>query len=156
MNTYNRKKRAQEFRRAGSMSAQTATDAQAITMPTMYSYWEKDTKYGGEGEPSIVRRIVDGKERLFRCRQPHTSQEQYPPEIISALWAGINATNAGSIDDPIPAERGMECVYGLYYIDPEDGKTYLCKRTGEADGGKVVLHFMPHELVGQYFEEVTA
>ena len=81
----NRTEKALQFRAAAKLSAQTATDAQAVTMPSMYSYWAKDTKYGGEGEPSIVRRIVDGKERLFRCRQPHTSQEQYPPEIIPSL-----------------------------------------------------------------------
>ena len=57
-------------------------------------------------------------------------------------------------DDPIPAARGMEYVYGLYYSDGEDGKLYLCQRTGEASGGTVVLQYMPHELVGHYFVEV--
>ena len=32
---------------------------------------------------------------------------------------------------------------------------YLCTRTGEADGGTITLHYLPHELVGLYFEEVT-
>ena len=36
----------------------------------------------------------------------------------------------------------------------EDGKLYLCKRTGEAAGGTVVLQYLPHELVGNYFVEV--
>ena len=36
--------------------------------------------------------------------------------------------------------------------DGEDGNTYLCQRTGEAAGGTIVLQYMPHELVGQYFE----
>ena len=58
-------------------------------------------------------------------------------------------------DNPIPAERGMEYVYGLYYSDSEDGKLYLCQRTGESAGGTVVLQYMPHELVGQYFEAVS-
>ena len=58
----------------------------------------------------------------------------------------------GGDDDVITAERGMEYVYGQKYLDPEDGKVYLCKRIGEADGGKIVLHYLPHELVGQYFE----
>ena len=38
--------------------------------------------------------------------------------------------------------------------DSEDGKLYLCQRTGEAEGGTVVLQYMPHELVGHYFVEV--
>ena len=41
-----------------------------------------------------------------------------------------------------------------YYIDGEDGKTYLCERTGEAAGGKIVLQYLPHELVGNYFTAV--
>ena len=45
----------------------------------------------------------------------------------------------------------MEYTYGLYYRDPEDALVYLCQRTGEAEGGKVVLQYLPHELVGQYF-----
>lgn len=49
----------------------------------------------------------------------------------------------------------MEYVYGLYYSDPEDNKVYLCARTGEAAGGTVVLQYLPHELVGHYFTEVT-
>ena len=62
-----------------------------------------------------------------------------------------NAT--GTIDDPFPAARGVEYEYGKYYLDPEDGKTYLCKRGEET--GSIVLYYLPHELVGQYFVEVT-
>ena len=58
-------------------------------------------------------------------------------------------------DDVITAERGMEYVYGQKYFDPEDNHTYLCKRIGEADGGKVTLYYLPHELIGHYFELVN-
>ena len=61
----------------------------------------------------------------------------------------------GSQEHPFTAARGMEYEYGKYYLDPEDSKTYLCKRTGEAEGGKITLQYLPHELVGQYFEEVS-
>ena len=47
----------------------------------------------------------------------------------------------------------MEYEYGKYYFDPEDGKTYLCERTGEEPGGKIVLQYLPHELIGNYFSE---
>ena len=53
-------------------------------------------------------------------------------------------------------ESGMEYEYGKYYLDSEDGKTYLCERTGEAAGGKIVLQYLPHELVGNYFKAVSA
>ena len=66
----------------------------------------------------------------------------------------IDVTHAGTQDDPIPASRGMEYEYGKYYLDSEDGKTYKCERIGEAAGGKIVLQYLPHELVGNYFTAV--
>ena len=65
-------------------------------------------------------------------------------------------SHAGTADDPVPAARGMEYVYGRYYRDEEDGKVYRCVRTGETEGGTVILQYLPHELVGQYFEEAAA
>lgn len=146
-----RKDRAREFRSAAVLSAQTATDKQALTMPTMYPLWAEKTAYGGDGEPKIVRRPLDGREQLYRCQQPHTSQIGWEPENTPAMWVAINKTNSGTIGDPIPAVRGMEYVYGLYYRDPEDGLVYLCARTGAVDGDKIVLQYLPHELAGQYF-----
>ena len=60
--------------------------------------------------------------------------------------------HAGTVEDPIPAARGMDYVYGKYYLDPEDNRVYICKRVGEADGGVINLQYLPHELIGQYFE----
>lgn len=146
---------AEQFRRALQLFAATLTDEQALTVPTMYDYWEAGVAYGGKGQPSIVRRLIDGEDVLYRCRQAHTSVVGGEPEVYQAGWAVINVANAGTIDDPIPAEVGMEFTYGLYYLDAEDGNTYLCKREGEADGGTVVLYHLPHALVGQYFEVVA-
>ena len=74
-------------------------------------------------------------------------------ELARKRWDSIAKPlhSLGLLEDPIPAARGMEYTYGLYYRDPEDGQRYLCQRTGEAEGGKVVLQYLPHELVGQYF-----
>ena len=134
------------------MQAQALPDAQALTVPVLYPYWICGTAYGGEGEPQIVRRPVDGRDQLYRVKQPHTSQTGWEPENVPAMWTAINQANTGATDDPIPAVRGMEYVYGNYYHDPEDGQIYLCKRTGESDGGTITLQFLPHELVGHYFE----
>lgn len=144
-----RKERARELRCAAILSAQTATDAQAVSMPSLYPAWAAGTAYGADGQPQIVRHGG----RLYRCAQPHTSQADWEPGSAPALWTVIDVTHAGTMADPIPAARGMEYQYGLYYLDPEDGKTYLCERTGEMEGGRVTLQFLPHELVGQYFEE---
>ena len=146
-----RKERAAEFRRAAQISAQSAGDAQALSMPSLYDPWQPGTACGGEGQTQIVSR-PNG--RLYRCQQPHTSQAGWEPENTPALWVVISNGEAGTAEDPIPAARGMEYEYGKYYRDPEDGKTYLCQRTGEAEGGKIVLQYLPHELIGQYFTEV--
>ena len=72
---------------------------------------------------------------------------------LEQLRVVINTSSPGTIDDPIPAARGMEYEYGKYYLDPEDEKTYLCKRLNET--GTIVLYYLPHELVGQYFVELS-
>ena len=95
-------------------------------------------------------------DKLYKVVQAHTTQAGWTPDATPAMWAVIDKTHAGTIEDPIPAERGMEYEYGKYYLDGEDGNTYLCQRAGEAAGGTIVLQYMPHELVGQYFEAVTA
>lgn len=137
----------QSVMRLAAMQAQALPDAQALTVPELYPAWEAGAAYS---EQYIVSR-PNG--HLYRCQSPHTSQEGWEPENTPALWVVIAASQAGTGEDPIPAARGMEYEYGKYYRDPEDGKTYLCQRTGEAEGGKVVLQYLPHELIGQYFEE---
>ena len=89
--------------------------------------------------------------KLYKCVQAHTSQEGWNPSLTPAMWTVVDVTHAGTLDDPIPAARGMEYEYGKHYLDPEDGAVYRCARTGEASGGKVTLQYLPHELVGQYF-----
>ena len=92
------------------------------------------------------------EDKLYKVVQAHTTQADWTPDATPAMWAVIDKTHAGTLEDPIPASRGMEYEYGKYYLDGEDGNTYLCQRTGEAAGGTIVLQYMPHELVGQYFD----
>ena len=135
---------AKAIREATQRMGRTAPDEVALSCPAMFDEWESGREYAlGD-----VRQ-QDGQ--LYRCQQAHTSQDSWMPSITPALWAAINKTAAGTVDDPIPAVRGMEYEYGLYYLDPVDGKTYLCKRGEES--GTIILQFLPHELVGQYFSE---
>ena len=100
------------------------TDADALKAMELYDRWAAGMSV------EVNDRLVYA-DRLYRVTQAHTTQE-----------------------GPIPAAKGMEYTYGLYYTDPEDGKLYRCERTGEQPGGKVTLQFLPHELVGLYFTEV--
>ena len=120
-------------------------DETAATVPSLFQPWKP-----GEAVNVGDRRYY--APRLYKVIQAHTTQADWTPDITPALWAVVgDPGQAGTIDDPITAARGMEYEYGLYYFDPEDGKTYLCERIGEAEGGKIILQYLPHELVGQYF-----
>ena len=144
--------RAKDLRRAAMMTAETYTDEQATTVPTLYPAWAVGQKVN-PGD----RRYYEPDGKLYKVRegQGHTTQADWTPDKTPAMWAVIDVTHAGTYDDPIPASRGMDYEYGKYYLDPEDGKTYLCKREGEEEGGVVNLQYLPHEVVGQYFEEAA-
>ena len=120
-------------------------DETAATVPSLFTPWTV-----GEAVEVGDRRYY--ATRLYKVVQAHTTQADWTPDVTPALWAVLgDPGEAGTIDDPITAARGMEYTYGLYYFDPEDGKTYLCERIGEAEGGKIILQYLPHELIGQYF-----
>lgn len=123
------------------------SDGEAASVPELITAWAYPVAYA-EGD----RRSYGGK--VYKCRQAHTSQADRTPDKTPALWAVIDAAHAGTQDDPIPAARGMEYEYGKYYLDNEDGKVYLCERTGEQAGGKITLQYLPHELIGNYFKAV--
>ena len=137
---------AQTIRASMDAAAIVLTDEQAAKSPRLYPTWEAGlaVKAGGR----LYYPVTD---RLYKVVSDHTTQADWTPDAVPALYTVIDVAHAGTQDDPIPAERGMEYVYGLYYLDSEDGKLYLCQRNGEAAGGTVVLQYMPHELVGHYF-----
>lgn len=140
--------RAVKLRPIIEQAAVSLSDGEAASVPELITAWAYPVDYA-EGD----RRSYGGK--VHKCRQAHTSQADWTPDKTPALWAVINVDHAGTQDDPIPAARGMEYTYGLYYKDPEDTKLYLCERIGEQSGNKITLQYLPHELVGQYFKEAT-
>ena len=123
----------------------TFTDENAVKVIDLYPVWTvgiavaKDSRYQYSG-------------KLYKVVQAHTTQADWTPDVTPALWTVIDVTHAGTIDDPIPCVAGMEYVYGKHYIEGET--VYICKRIGEAEGGTIVLQFLPSQLVGQYFEVV--
>ena len=127
-------------------------DEEAADAPSLFQPWT----VGEVVEPSD-RRYYAPTGLLYKVRegQGHVTQADWTPDLTPALWAVVDVAHAGTAEDPIPAVRGMEYTYGLCYLDGEDGRVYRCERTDEAEGGKITLHYLPHELVGQYFTEVT-
>ena len=142
---------AQKLRPVIETAMDKVDDNTALEAPQLSKIWKKG-EYVNPGD----RRYYVPTRKLYKVRdgQGHTTQADWTPDKTPALWAVVSKGQTGTIDDPIDAARGMEYVYGLYYLDGEDGKLYLCQRTGEAAGGTVVLQYLPHELVGHYFVEV--
>lgn len=114
-------------------------DEKAAMIPLCYDAWETDKAY------KVGDRVeCDGK--LWKCRQAHTSQENWKPSIETAsLWEVINVENAGTLDDPIPYDQTMTVYNGKYYL--EEGIIYKCVR----DSGQP-LYATCASLVGNYFE----
>ena len=140
---------AQTIRASMDAAAIALTDEQAVKSPRLYPTWA-----AGLSVKTGNRLYYPATDRLYKVVTDHTTQSDWTPDAVPALYTVIEVAHAGTQADPIPAERGMEYVYGLYYTDREDGKLYLCQRTGEEAGGTVVLQYMPHELVWHYFVEV--
>ncbi len=141
---------AKAIRASMDAAAGVLTDEQAAKAPRLYPTWVPGlTVKAGD------RLYYSATDRLYKVISDHTTQADWAPDAVPALYTVIDVDHSGTQDDPIPAARGMEYVYGLYYSDSEDGKLYLCQRTGEAESGTVVLQYLPHELVGQYFVEVS-
>ena len=76
------------------------------------------------------------------------------PRPPLAMWAAVSKEGEdGTLENPITAARGWSMsTESTTVIRRTENST--CKRTGEEEGGKVTLQFLPHELVAQYFEEV--
>lgn len=128
-------------------TTKTITDNQILSCKELLPFWEA-------GIAVLENECYRYEDKIYRVRegQAHTTQADWTPDITPALWAVIDVTHAGTIEDPIPAARNMEYEYGKFYFDPEDSNTYLCTRFGEEEGNKVTLAYLPHELIGQYFE----
>ncbi len=148
--------RAARLRPVIEQASASLSDGEAAKSPELFPRWADHI--GETVKPGDRRSDMDesGVLHVYRVNkgQGHTTQENWPPHSTPAMWTIINVDHAGTQDDPIPAARGMEYTYGLYYKDPEDTKLYLCERTGEAAGGKITLQYLPHELIGNYFTAV--
>lgn len=119
-------------------------DSTAAKAGELFDRWK-----AGEAVEVGDRRYYQPTYKVYKVIQAHTTQEDWTPDAAPSLWEVIDVSHAGTIDDPIPAARNMEYKNGLYYSDSEDGKVYLCNR----DTG-IAVAYMPHELIGHYFEEL--
>ena len=116
-------------------------DEKALKFKSMYPDWKAAIKV------EVGQRYQYG-DKLWKCRQAHTTEEHQPPSIDTAsLWEVIDVTHAGTLEDPIPYDKNMAVEKDKYYI--HNGVIYICTR----DSGNP-LYTDPDALIGNYFEVV--
>ena len=94
-------------------------DNEALEVKEMYPAWEE---LAGQALPAGFR--LQYGEDLYKVVQAHTAQEVWKPDALPALYALVQDSHAGTLQDPIPYERMMLLEEGKYYA--QGGKTYLC------------------------------
>lgn len=113
-------------------------DQTAYRMREFYPEWAAGQSY------TVGYKLLYGGE-LYKVIQAHTSQADWTPDAVPALFTRIDEQHDGSRYDPIPYNGNMELYAGQYYS--QLGVTYRCTR---ATGTAV---FNPlSELVGIYVE----
>lgn len=101
------------------------SDADALKGIELFDAWAADTEYP-------MGKRLRYEDKLYRVRQAHTSQVQYPPTIVPALYEEVAEPGQGDTpDNPIPYNNNMALEEGKYYS--QYGVVYICFRdTGVA------------------------
>ena len=124
-------------------SSASLSDGDALDAVWLFKAWKPDTWY----EVDDKRWRYDGK--LYRVRQAHTSQAQYPPGIeTAALYEEVHKPGQGDDpSNPIPYNNNMELIKDKYYS--QNNIVYICTRsTG------IAVYNNLADLVGIYVEVV--
>lgn len=139
---------AKAIRAAMDTAGSIITNEQAATMPFLYTKWKAKDSEGNAIHYNVGDRRRYGENNIvYECRSEHDAEENNTPDLIPALWKKLDVTHAGTIEDPIPYETGMEIFNGKYYIENEI--LYLCNR----DSVNPLYNNMS-DLVGLYVETV--
>lgn len=81
---------AQAIRAAMDKAGGMLTDEQAAKVPALYKAWEIGVDYA-------VGDKVQHNGVLYKCLQPHTSQETWNPADAPSLWAKVLVPDDGTI-----------------------------------------------------------
>lgn len=123
-------------------AAENLSDADAVDCPVFFTPWETGVEY----EVGNRRRYGD---KLYKCRQAHTSQAGWEPDVATSLWTKVEKPGQGdSPENPIPYDGNMELFAGKYYS--QDGVVYVCTRNTE-----IPVYNPLSALVGLYVEVVS-
>lgn len=122
-----------------------ATDQQALAASALYPTYEDLVARQHVAENTWYRFQFGGG--LWKTLQPgYTFDGVYSPgQGTESVYARIDESHAGTLEDPIPYEGNMELFSGKYYS--QGGVVYRCTR----DSGQPLYHKLS-ELVGLYVE----
>ena len=85
------------------------TDEEALELPDLFPTWEEALAAGAQLAAGTCL-TKDGQ--VYRVVQAVTPQSHQPPdsEGMLAVYRPISPGHAGTADDPIPWEYGMDCL----------------------------------------------
>lgn len=135
------------FRKKIESATVKLTDEEALGVIELFPKWSGRAYKAGE-------RVTDGGV-IYKAKQDIEANAEWRPSLAITSWEPLALpTETGTRDNPITAVAGMTYITGLYY--KEGDKLYICKRAGTPDGTEIMLYYLPSQLIGQYFEEVSA
>lgn len=117
----NKKQKMEQFRKAVKMFAASLDDERALEVATIYDAWRPGKAYAvGEfftyGENSV------GDPQLYKVAQAHTSQEDWTPDQVPALYTAIGLDEEGY---PVWSQpTGAHDAYNLGDIVDYNGVLY--------------------------------
>ena len=102
---------------AAKMSVQDSAeieDDDALKMPDLFRTWAEVL---ARGVALAAQTIINKDGKLYRVQNIVTPAKHQPPdgEGMLALYRPIDIAHAGTKEDPIAWEYGMDCSAGLYY-----------------------------------------
>lgn len=137
---------ARAIREAMDKAGMMLSATQAASVVYLYESWSPFMKNESSEWVAAHYNVGDRRrydEVVYECRQEHDAQEIYTPDMIPALWAKLDVEHAGTLEDPIPFDVGMEIFNGKYYTEYD--VLYLCTRDSLQP-----LYNRLHEIVGIY------
>ena len=113
---------AQRVREAMDAAGAWLDDVAALDAMAIYPAWGADTAY------AIGQRVRYG-DKLYKCVQAHTSQDDWMPSATPALWVRVSIEEWPEWVQPTGAHdayaKGDKVTYkGKRYISLIDGNTY--------------------------------
>lgn len=141
--------RARQLRPYIIKASASLSDGDALDAKELYNFWEADTSYKMNDRLRYPKSDNENEIKLWKVKQDHTSQEQYPPSIYTAaLYEEVHKPGQGDDpSDPIPYNNNMELIENKYYSQFD--VVYRCFR---ATGVPVYNNLA--DLVGIYVEVV--